>query len=126
MRAWGVWLALAGLLALTVKLLEPAAPVAPPELSRTPGVRLFYRHECGRCHTLARLPGARGTLGPNLEGVGERGKSRIRGRSGREYLQESLVEPGRFLVEGYLNGMPSYAGLPPAELDELVDFLERE
>lgn len=125
-RAWAIWLGLAGLLVVIVKLLEPAPPVAPPEMSRTPGVRLFYKHECGQCHTLEALPGARGTMGPRLEGVGKRAGQRVRGRAAREYLHESLVEPGRFLVEGYLNGMPSYAGLPPAELQELVDYLERQ
>jgi len=95
-------------------------------MSRTPGVRLFYRLECGRCHTLTTLPNARGTMGPRLDGVGKRAGERIRGRSAREYLQESLVAPGRFLVEGYLNGMPTYASLPPAELDELVQYLERQ
>ena len=126
MRTWAVWIALAAALWVAVKLLEPPAPEASQEMSRTPGVRLFYRHECGRCHTLRALPNARGTMGPRLDGLGKRAAERIRGRSAREYLHESLVAPGRFVVEGYVNGMPSYAQLPPAELDELVQYLERQ
>ena len=117
---------LACLLALVVKLLEPKPPVAPPQMSRTPGVRLIYRYECGRCHRLAGVPGAEGTMGPVLDGIGKRAGERVAGRSAREYLKESLEHPSKFVVPGYLNGMPSFAQLPPSEMTELLDYLERQ
>lgn len=94
--------------------MEPKPPAAPPELSRTPGVRLFYRYECGRCHTVERLPGCRGTMGPKLDGIGKRSQ---------EYLRESLREPQNVIVEGYLKTMPRY-DLNSAEMDELVGYLK--
>lgn len=94
--------------------MEPAAPVCPPSLSEVPGVRLIYRHECGRCHYLE-LPDCRGTMGPSLVGVGK--------RQSRAYLEESLKDPSRQVARGYLNAMPSFAGLSEAEIRELVDYL---
>lgn len=57
-----------------------------------------------------------GKLGPPLR----KGLNRS-----REYLEESLQNPGRVVVSGYLNLMPSYAGLTPAERGELIDYLEK-
>lgn len=94
--------------------MEPDPPQAPPELSRTPGVRLFYRYECGRCHTVERLPECRGTMGPKLDGIGK--------RASVEYLRDSLRQPQKDVVEGYLKAMPVY-DLQPAEMDELVGYL---
>jgi len=95
--------------------MSPRPPVCPPELKEVRGVRLLYRYECGRCHRLD-LPGMTGTMGPPLVGVGR--------RSGRAYLEESLREPGRKVVRGYVNGMPSYAQLPRDDLNELVEYLK--
>ena len=103
---------------------EPKAPHLPESYSRTPGVRLFYRYECGRCHTVEALPGCRGHLGPPLDRVGQVAAGRRSGMSARDYLRESLVQPRKFIVEGYLKSMPSYEHLPPQEIDELVTYLE--
>lgn len=114
LRVLLIWAALLFLGYLWVKRMEPVAPVAPAELASVPGVRLVYRYECGRCHYLE-LPGCRGTMGPTLVGIGK--------RQPRAYLEESLKEPSRVVARGYLNGMPSFASLPSAELRELVDYL---
>ncbi len=36
------------------------------------GVRALLQRGCGSCHTIPNLPGASGTIGPNLQGVGSR------------------------------------------------------
>lgn len=36
------------------------------------GKRLFSAYGCGGCHSLAGVPGARGLVGPTLDGVGSR------------------------------------------------------
>ncbi|MCW5866707.1 MAG: c-type cytochrome [Candidatus Eremiobacteraeota bacterium] len=91
--------------------MEPAAPVCPPSLSGVPGARLMYRYECGRCHRVA-LPGMEGTMGPPLRGLRD-----------RAYIEESLRYPGRRVVPGYINGMPSFNELPAAEIKELVEYV---
>jgi cytochrome c553 len=118
-----VWLLLlAGLCALP-KLLEPKAPVASAEMSRTPGVRLIFRYECGKCHQIQALPGINGKMGPSLDGLSTRAPHRVVGLKGEQYIRQSLCEPQAYTVEGYLKTMPSYAQLPPQELDELVVYL---
>jgi cytochrome c553 len=92
---------------------EPPPPVAPDNLKDVVGVRLLYRYECGRCHQI-NLPGMNGKMGPALRGLS---------RHSRAYLEESLREPGKVVVRGYINGMPSYAHLSDTEVRELIDYL---
>ncbi len=106
-----IWLGIAFAGYAWFEFMQPAAPVCPPEMEGVPGARLLYRHECGRCHTIA-LPGMNGKLGPRLRGLGS-----------RSYIEESLREPSKKVVRGYLNAMPSYAHLSEAEVKELVDYL---
>ena len=40
--------------------------------SRDPGQLALARHECGVCHVIPGVPGARGVVGPRLEGYGRR------------------------------------------------------
>lgn len=94
--------------------MEPSAPVCPPGLREVPGVRLMYRYECGKCHRVD-LPGMNGKMGPPLAGIGK--------RSNRAYLEESLRDPGRRVVRGYINGMPGFGQLSDPEMKELVDYL---
>ena len=94
-----------------VRSVEPRPPVCPAELAGVPGVRLLYRYECGRCHTVA-LPGMEGKMGPPLRGLRD-----------RAYIEESLRYPGRRVVHGYINGMPSFNELPAAEIKEIVEYV---
>lgn len=119
-----VWVLLPILAYLAVCLLEPKAPQGPLEESRSPGVRLFYRYECGRCHSLSRLTGALGKMGPPLDHIGTLAGQRRPGVTAHDYLRESLVKPQAFVVEGYLKTMPAFDQLPAVELDELVVYLE--
>lgn len=119
---WG--LVLLGLASLPYAL-SPPPPQAPPDMSDKPGVRLIYRHECGKCHSINGLPEVVGKMGPALDGVGRRAASRRPGLGSRQYLRQSLREPQAYIVEGYLKTMPSYSHLPPAEIDELVEYLEK-
>lgn len=105
------WLLISGLGYLWVKRMEPAAPACPAELAGMPGARLLYRYECGRCHTVA-LPGMEGKMGPPLRGLRD-----------RAYIEESLRFPGKRVVHGYINGMPSFNELPAAEIKEIVEYV---
>jgi len=105
------WLVILSLGYLWVRLNEPKAPVCPPSMVGAPGVRLLYRYECGRCHTVA-LPGMEGKMGPPLRGLRD-----------RAYIEESLRFPGKRVVHGYINGMPSFNELPAAEIKEIVEYV---
>ncbi len=100
------------------------AVTPPPELAGVEGVRLFFYNNCVQCHSVSGVEGAKGTLGPSLDGIADRAANRVEGLSARDYLEESILEPGAHLPEGYLNAMPSYKDqLSERDLDSLVDWL---
>ena len=81
------------------------------------GEDLFQNHAaaaCIRCHSVG---GDGSNVGPNLSGIGK--------TASREYLLESLLEPGKTLAEGYegqMSSMPPMGGI--LDLDEIRDLVE--
>jgi len=106
---------------ITEEMKKAAAQVLPPEVAE--GEELFWgKAQYFRCHSM----GDRGTeiYGPNLEDIGLRAASRARDRGfdqPGEYLVESVLHPGAFLVPGYPDDMIR-AYQPPVRLsrDEIV------
>jgi len=82
------------------------------------GEQLFTT-ACAGCH------GATNGAGPALTGMGERAAERVEGLSAAEYVHESIVEPGAFVVEGFSNIMPAIYGTQYSEeqLDALVAYI---
>ena len=88
------------------------------------GEQLFSAKGCGGCHSIEGVLGAVGILGPNMDGIGTRAKTRISGLSASEYIEQSIREPGSFVVEGFEPIMPSLAsGISQPEFETLVSFL---
>jgi mono/diheme cytochrome c family protein len=81
---------------------------------------------CEICHRI----GQKGTRAPDLAGVGSRAPKMKPGMSGKQYLIESLINPGAFIVEGYPPIMPAVdkppIGLNRSELWALTAFLESQ
>lgn len=78
---------------------------------------------CKTCHSLE--PGVV-IIGPSLAGIGNLAGSRVEGSSAEQYLEESILKPDAYLVDGYPAGvMPkTYASqLTPEEVDSLVGFM---
>jgi mono/diheme cytochrome c family protein len=79
---------------------------------------------CEICHQIGR----KGTRAPDLAGVGGRAGQAKPGTSVKQYLIESLVDPGAHLVPGYPPIMPKVdrppIGLNRSEVWALVAFLE--
>ena len=79
---------------------------------------------CEVCHRI----GQKGTRAPDLAGVGGRAAKTKPGMSAKQYLIESLINPGAFVVEGYPPIMPAVDKPPIAlnrsELWALTAFLE--
>jgi cytochrome c oxidase subunit 2 len=84
-------------------------------------------YNCNGCHTLDDEDISwTGITGPNLEGVGDRAattRASATGLSPYEYLQQSIHEPGAFLVPGFGNIM--IVQPPPSEQDiaDMAAFL---
>jgi mono/diheme cytochrome c family protein len=78
-----------------------------------------YMRECAVCH------GAAEGVGPSLAAMRDRAPTVVAGLSAEEYLRQSIVEPGAFVVAGYQDVMPKdYAQtLTASEIDGLITFI---
>jgi mono/diheme cytochrome c family protein len=79
---------------------------------------------CEVCHRI----GQKGTRAPDLAGIGARAGRAKPGTSAKQYIIESLLNPGAFVVEGYPPIMPP-VDKPPISLNRsevwaLTAFLE--
>lgn len=101
---------------LASKTIDTADPMAG-------GRQLFVQLGCGSCHTLSDA-GGNGVLGPVLDGLGARAGSRMAGLSAEEYVRQSILMPKSFIVDGFLDAMPSYADrITELELGMLAQYL---
>jgi mono/diheme cytochrome c family protein len=111
---------LAGLLALFVfAACIPEAPATDP-VSR--GRQLYRSIGCANCHE-PNLFGQR--MAPPLDHIGTDAATRVPGMSAEEYIRQSILDPGAYVVPGYQDSMPRGLGrdLPPTDLDALVAYL---
>jgi cytochrome c oxidase subunit II len=88
------------------------------------GKAVFASNGCGGCHTLA-AAGSSGTTGPDLDNVLADAKKYGKGKPPESYIRTSITAPNAFTVPGFPKGtMPdTFAKLPPAQVDALVQFL---
>jgi hypothetical protein len=119
-------------------LVAPPVPVIAPETvplvsGDEPLATIFIRAGCPVCHTIPGISGADGRVGPPLW-LGTTGSERLvdpayRGRAKtiREYVIESVVEPGVYVVPGYpVSIMPTWYGtkLSALALEKISAYLE--
>jgi cytochrome c oxidase subunit II len=102
------------------------APPGSPQQAAA-GKEVFNSPEagCGGCHTFADA-GSTGQVGPNLDELAAAAGRRKPGTAPEAYVEESIVRPDAFVVEGFPRGtMPSNFGqrLTPQEIDALVSYL---
>ncbi|HEY7625338.1 MAG TPA: cytochrome c [Candidatus Limnocylindria bacterium] len=106
-------------LLLLVLACAPEPPATDP-IGR--GRQLYRSVGCANCHE----PGLFGRrLGPPLDHAGTLAGTRRAGMSAADYLRESIVDPGAYVVPGYQDSMPRDLGrdLSPTDLDDLVAYL---
>lgn len=107
---------------VTISTSEPAAPGADgADEAVISGESIFAARACSACHST----GDNRVIGPGLAGIGERAATRVSGQTADEYLQESIRDPGAFVVDGFDNLMPSnFADLPESDINDLIAFLK--
>jgi cytochrome c2 len=89
------------------------------------GKEVFAKYGCGACHHVTSLPVARGNIGPALDGLAQRAAQRVPEMSAAAYIRQSIVEPGAYVVKGYLKLMPNLrAGMHDQEFSDLVAWLQ--
>ena len=99
----------------------PAEPVAELSEQEQQGKRLFSQY-CGACHSIV---GEATIVGPAMAGSATRAETRIEGMSAQDYLIESILDPGAYLVDGFDNLMPTTWGtsLTGEEMDAIIAFM---
>lgn len=77
---------------------------------------------CFLCHTINNVGGTRG---PELTHAATVAGNRRPGTPAEEYLRESIVNPGTYVVPTYDNIMPPYfQRLSPEQLKDLIEYLK--
>ncbi len=84
----------------------------------------FQNGGCTACHTIPGVPGAIGTIGPDLTEIGKLAEERLasgeytgKAKTAADYIRESLEDPDKFISPACPNG-PCQAGLMSPELVE--------
>lgn len=97
---------------------EAAAALLSAQASE--GAALVEEYNCIACHVLGD-----NRIAPRFQGIADRAGARRPALSAEQYLFESIVDPGAFLVEGYANAMPAnYARrLARAEIGHIIAYL---
>ena len=95
---------------------------------------MFIKAGCPVCHTIPGIEGAQGREGPALR-LGTTGPQRLadpkykgKAQTVREYIVESIVNPGVYIVPGYpTHAMPRWYGqkLSAEALDQMAAYLEQ-
>lgn len=95
-------------------------PIASEPIAR--GKQVYRALDCGRCHHIDR---SGGRLGPELTRVGAAAATRRPGVAAEEYLRESILDPGAYIVPTYVDSMPRglARGLSDNDLEALVAYL---
>ena len=98
-----------------------------------PLVDVLSRPGCPVCHMIPGIPGATGQVGPPLV-LGTTGPQRLKdpgyrgeAKTVHEYIVESVLEPQRFVVQGYpAHTMPTWYGskLSALALEKIAAYLE--
>jgi NitT/TauT family transport system substrate-binding protein len=100
--------------------IEALAPQVTPAGNADNGQALFASLGCSACHA---VDSEAVLVGPSLQGVAERAATRVEGLSAEEYLRQSIVEPGAYVVEDFQPVMPAFDTLSESDVNDLVAYL---
>jgi hypothetical protein len=110
---------------------EPTATIAPAEPTAAVGSEfdqaladqgktLYEGNFCSRCHSR----GSDRIVGPGHQNVYETAKTRVPGMSPEDYLRQSILDPGAFVVPGFPAIMPSFDSLDDNQILALIEYLK--
>jgi len=118
----------------------PSVPTLTPDkvplvTGDEPIAEIFTKAGCSVCHTIPGISGADGRVGPPLI-IRVTGPVRLadpayqgHAKTVRDYVIESVLDPGLFVVPGYPVGtMPTWYGakLSALALEKIASYLERQ
>jgi cytochrome c oxidase subunit 2 len=92
--------------------------------SASVAIAAFHSNGCVACHTFSAIPGATGTIGPNLDNLSK--SAAANHESLTAFIHQAITDPYKYIPPGYKSGvMPPTFGttIPKAQLDALVQYL---
>jgi mono/diheme cytochrome c family protein len=97
-----------------------AEPRATEPIAR--GAQVYREKNCGSCHQIGTNGG---NAGPPLTHIGTVAATREPGVSAEDYLRESVLDPGAYVVPGYTDTMPrgQTRGMTQEDFDDLIRYL---
>jgi cytochrome c oxidase subunit II len=107
-------------LATCVLAVACAEPRATEPIAR--GAQVYREKSCATCHQIG---SGGGTGGPPLTHIATVAEGRKPATSAEDYLRESVLDPGAYIVPGYPDTMPRglARGLSQEDFDDLVRYL---
>jgi nitric oxide reductase subunit C len=116
-----LWLTFAALILAACSNTPEAAATPTLDATQQQGQAVF-KLRCAQCHALA---ADTVVIGPSLAGLATRASTRIEGYSAEEYIEDSILFPKDYIVEGFSDTMPTNFGkdLTSEELSAIVAYL---
>lgn len=116
-----LWLTFAALILAACSNTSEAAATPTLDATQQQGQAVFNLR-CAQCHALT--PDTV-VIGPSLAGLATRAITRIEGYSAEEYIEDSILFPKDYIVEGFSDTMPTNFGkdLTSEELSAVVAYL---
>jgi cytochrome c len=115
----GIMLSLRLTAACVVMLATAACQPAPAGGDAQRGARLLAQYQCGACHVIPGIGGARGQLGPPLHGFGRRAYIAGHLPNGDDMLMRWIVDPRKLVPT---TPMPSM-GADEADARDMATYL---
>ena len=99
----------------------PDSSLPPHVADAANGQRLFKTESCSACHSTD----TRRITGPGLAGIYSTAATRDSDLTADQYIQQSIRNPGKFIVDGFNNIMPkTYSQLSQDDVDDLTAYLK--
>jgi nitrite reductase (NO-forming)/hydroxylamine reductase len=115
-------------LALLLLLLAACSSQAPEAVSAETAASAFQKGGCVACHVIPGVPGAVGTIGPDLSRMGEKAQTYLdteeyggEAQNAEAFIRESILTPDAFLAAECPNGHCQPGQMPATLVDLLSD-----
>lgn len=105
---------------IALSLVACQEPPATEPVAR--GRQVYRQLGCAQCH---QIEGSGGRLGPDLSHIATVAATRRPGAPAQEYIEESIAQPGAYVVPGFNDIMPRALGQGLSEFDResLIRYL---
>jgi len=117
-----LWLVVLAALSLLILTACGGGQGDEPDSAQIQQGKLVFQANCSACHSTS--PSVT-IVGPSLAGIATRAGDMVSGLDARAYLEQSVLEPGAYLTEGFKDLMPDTYGnsISKDDLEALVTYM---